>query len=336
MEFTEQGSAVSSRFLVEETFGRLGVPIAHQKTEGPATSLTFLGIRIDTVSYQLSLPPEKVERMQDLLQQWRDKKHFTRKQLESLVGHLCHAAMVLRPGRTFLHNLFMLLSKVSHPSHYVWRNLETRADLAWWQRLLQYWNGVSFSPSPSPTCHIYSDASGSFGCGAIQPIIGSWFQLQWPAAWDATGIAAKELVPIVVSALLWGCDWAGQHVCFHTDNEAVVAIIQKLSAKYPLLIQLLRCLFFYSSIFRFQFSALHIPGVQNTVADAISRNNLVLLSTLLPPQACKVTVPAAAVRFLLSLPDWGSQTWTKEFIRSLSLVLHHPPLRATAPVSVAT
>ena len=40
-----------------------------------------------------------------------------------------------------------------------------------------------------------------------------------------TGIAAKELVPVVIAAVLWGPHWAGRHVWFHSDNEAVVTII---------------------------------------------------------------------------------------------------------------
>ena len=39
---------------------RLGVPVAAHKTEGPSTRLTFLGIQIDSVAMQLSLPPDKL------------------------------------------------------------------------------------------------------------------------------------------------------------------------------------------------------------------------------------------------------------------------------------
>ena len=41
-------------------------------------------------------------------------------------------------------------------------------------------------------------------------------------------------------------------------------------------------LFFYLAHFNFQHSAEHVPGVLNTAADAISRNNLPHLSSLLP------------------------------------------------------
>ena len=76
---------------------------------------------------------------------------------------------------------------------------------------------------------MYSDASGLFGCGALNSSLMSWFQLQWPKAWADTGIAVKELVTMVVAAVLWGPHWAGRHIYFHSDNEAVITIIQNRS-----------------------------------------------------------------------------------------------------------
>ncbi len=42
----------------------LGVSIAMHKTEGPSTTMTFLGIELDTVAMTLWLPREKVSRLQ--------------------------------------------------------------------------------------------------------------------------------------------------------------------------------------------------------------------------------------------------------------------------------
>ena len=45
----------------------LGIPIAEHKRDGPTTCLTFLGIEIDTLSAQLHLPADKLQRLQSLL-----------------------------------------------------------------------------------------------------------------------------------------------------------------------------------------------------------------------------------------------------------------------------
>ena len=86
--------------------------------------------------------------------------------------------------------------------------------------------------------------------------------------------SCKELVPVVVVAALWGSSWAGHHVCFHSDNMAVVTILNKHTAKDHLLNNLLRCLFFYAAFYKFHYSATHIPGTLNAAADALSCNNV--------------------------------------------------------------
>ena len=86
----------------------LGVPVARPKTEGPSHCITFLGILIDTNAFELWLPAEKIQRLQFLLQSWSSKKSCMRRELESLLGHLSHAASIVHPGRTFLHQLFSL------------------------------------------------------------------------------------------------------------------------------------------------------------------------------------------------------------------------------------
>ena len=54
---------------------RLGLPVAPEKTEGPCTRLTFLGIKIDTVANQLRLPRDKQENLQTALRYWMGHEH---------------------------------------------------------------------------------------------------------------------------------------------------------------------------------------------------------------------------------------------------------------------
>ena len=143
-------------------------------------------------------------------------------------------------------------------------------------------------------------------------------------------IAAKELVPVVVAAAVWGHQWERRCVCFKSDNSAVVSVLQHRSAHDPLLSHLLRCLAFYAALFHFHFGAAHILGVQNTAADAISRNNTALFSSLFP-QIPRVEVPQPVLELLVTrTPDWGSRDWTNTFIRSLTRGFHKPRVPSTA------
>ena len=63
---------------------------------------------------------------------------------------------------------------------------------------------------------------------------------------------------------------------------AVVSVIQRRSAKDPTLLHLLRCLYFYAALFRFSYCPLHLPGISNVAADALSRDNMSLFLSLVP------------------------------------------------------
>ena len=188
--------AANALTIATNTFEALRVPVATHKTEGPETSLSFLGILIDTDRFQLCLPPEKLTRIRLLVQMWRSRRSCTKPELKSFVGHLSHAATVLRPGRIFLRPLFALLARTPRPGAFIRLNQPVHADLHWWHCFLQDWNGSFFFPPPRPSIHVFSDASGSFGCGAFTVDHG-WFQLQWGLDWRDVGIAVKEMIPVV-------------------------------------------------------------------------------------------------------------------------------------------
>ena len=111
-----------------------------------------------------------------------------------------------------------------------------------------------------------------------------------------------------MAAGLWGPVWAGHHVQFHVGNMAVVAVIQNLNAKDGRLGHLLRCLYFYVAFYCFNFSAAHIPGVQNTAADALSRGNSSRFHSLFPQVQECVIPPDLASLLLQQPPDWNSHT----------------------------
>eukprot|EP00731_Ephydatia_muelleri_P011102 Em0005g1688a len=62
---------------LQATCSKLGIPLATHKSEGAATSITFLGIVIDTVAEELRLPTEKLVRLRTQLVEWGDKKTCT-------------------------------------------------------------------------------------------------------------------------------------------------------------------------------------------------------------------------------------------------------------------
>ena len=68
------------------TFTNLGVPIAANKTEGPSTTLEFMGVILDTVRMEARVPGDKVEHIQAFLALYQTKKSSTLRNCNLLLG----------------------------------------------------------------------------------------------------------------------------------------------------------------------------------------------------------------------------------------------------------
>ncbi|XP_028416203.1 uncharacterized protein LOC114540089 [Dendronephthya gigantea] len=301
---TSSSECAQSVAVAREVFSRLGLPLHPSKCEGPSTTLTFLGIELDSVSQMARLPQQKFVAILRLLNEWAIKRWCTRKELESLVGSLHHVTKVVPPGRSFLRRMINLLCAFRSPSHPIRLNVEFRRDLAWWLEFLQSWNGVSFFRLPSvcafPDLFVASDSAGATGFGAIWR--NAWFSGVWPASVPVTNITALELFPIVVAAHVWGFHWQRLQVQFLCDNDAVVAVINSGSSKDPLTMHLLRRLVLVACLFHFSISARHVPGRHNAAADSLSRSRLQEFHHFHPTADSDPTpIPSALVTDLLNV-----------------------------------
>ncbi|XP_068725749.1 uncharacterized protein [Montipora capricornis] len=192
----------------------LGLPLHPDKCIGPSTRLVVLGIELDSVAQVACLPSDKLLALQVLLQSWRNRRWCTRRELESLIGHLHHAAKVVWPGRTFLRRMINLLQCFRKRDHPIRLNSEFHVDLQWWLQFLSSWHGVYFwlfpGMSATPDLEVTSDASGSLGFGAY--FNGEWFSGAWVSSQASHSIAYKELFPIIIAAHVWGPHFARRHV----------------------------------------------------------------------------------------------------------------------------
>ena len=139
----------------------------------------------------------------------------------------------------------------------------------------------------NPMFTVTSDASGSWGYGAHSS--NQWFQLQWNEAAASKSIANLELIPILISGLIWGRQWAGKYVCCRCDNQSVVDIVQSRYSRDDDLMQLLRSLFFIEAAMGFNFIPVHVSGQHDDLADHLSCNRLSLFKQRAPTMASHPT-----------------------------------------------
>ncbi len=117
-----------------------------------------------------------------------------------------------------------------------------------------------------------SDASGTWGCGVFTSG-GEWFQVKWPDSWKDTNIMVKELLPIVLAVALWGDSWASKLIRCRCDNAAVVEVVNSGASRCEKAMHLVRSAFIFQAMHKVSLWAVHIPGVENQSADALSRDN---------------------------------------------------------------
>ena len=212
-----------------------------------------------------------------------------------------------------MRRMIDLLRVPQRPHHHVRLNRQFRADLGWWRSFIIHWNGVSALPSvAAPAFEVTSDASGRWGCGAWTG--GSWFQFEWPEAAQHHHITFKELFAVVLACATWGERWRGTRVRCRCDNQAAVSVLATRSCRDPLLMHLLRCLFFIEALFEFEIVAVHIRGTTNTLADNLSRNDLhAFFSTAQHMDSVPTQIRPQLPALLLGTDDWTSPAWAASF-----------------------
>ena len=136
------------------------------------------------------------------------------------------------------------------------------------------------NPLWTPDVTFSSDASGSWGCGAVW--YDQWIQCAWNNLWMEKGIAIKELLPIVLAIAIWGDYWVHKRVLVRCDNMAVVHVINCLRCKDPTMLHLMHCLHFFTAHYDIRLRAVHLEGILNIAADSVSRNNLQIFRKTVP------------------------------------------------------
>ena len=175
----------------------LGVPMAEEKTVGPAHVLTFAGIELDCLKHEARLPREKVEKCPEVIIQFLSRKKVTLKELQSLIGLLNFACSIIKPGRVFLRRLINLTIGVIRPTYFIRLTLDVKKDLRIWQQFITSFNCQSMFLE-----EVWTDAAQSCGFGII---FGThWTYGEWPDKWKQQDISVLELYPIVLGVHLVG------------------------------------------------------------------------------------------------------------------------------------
>ena len=249
--------------LLEE----LGLEISQSKLVSPSTSVVCLGIQVNTVARTLAIPDEKLAEIKQLCEQWVHKKNCTKNQLQSLLGSLLYITRCVRPARNFLNRMLQTLRDNVH-TNFIVLSHHFFQDLNWFRGFLHQFNGVTFYDNKLIHHEVNLDASLN-GLGAC--FGNKVYALPLPVGFMNLHITQLEMLNVVVALKVWANIWANKRIKISCDNLAVVEILKSGKTRDPFLATCARNIWLITAMFNIDIIIIHVPGVNNQVADLLSR-----------------------------------------------------------------
>jgi hypothetical protein len=327
----------------------LGFPVSWSKSEGGNT-VRWIGaqVSIHPRSFDVSVPQDKVEELIHLLKETLSKPVIPTRQMASLAGKLNFFAGLIPVMRPFLATLWATLStnpgSTSGPSdaplsdrpkavprlppHLV-HTRRARHGLTWFLAFFLQQRGtltrsICFDTSLIPELIICTDASpwgiGGFVLGPRGP--GKWFADPLGAVdedtfgvkiGEAAGTTTWEALAVLVAVRVLRPRTHGVRIRLRADSLSTLFAVSSLKAKAPGLALIMSELALERAEMNVDISeCTHIPGMANTIADALSR--------LTAPEA-KSLPNEVNERDQVFPPVRGSKFWTS---RVRSRAKHRP------------
>ena len=267
----------------EKVLRLLSLQTKEAKSKPPSQTQKWLGKIYDTKKQWISLPSDKNQKYTTELKLAINSQSITKRQLLSHIGRIRHMASIYKPLAAFARNLEVWAYSVKHLSHHIRmsRPLKNDLELAIWgiNRAAKY--GISFNqflkPMNIPDITFYTDASLNIGLGGYSNQ-GHWFKNKWDDIQlhqtDNRDIVWKEVVAIFAFLHSMRHSLNKKVVHIYTDNEACKYMLIKMRAKLKR--PDLQLIINETCKICIQFEIIpwieHIPGKQNIIPDALSRN----------------------------------------------------------------
>ena len=264
-------------------FAQFGLVVNASKTMLPTQRGTYLGIVIDSTTCTLSCTPERVKELLDLSHTFSSATSATKPQLLSLLGKLSFASQVLSGARPFLRSCIDLAH--SNPYlHDIPLTPSFHSDLQYWTRVLSTWNGTCrWRDAPNPIV-ISTDASEhGFGIYIEQlpadlRLSSSLLHSGVAGLWrdhflgpHQPDIGVLEFFALLYAAHLLAPRLRNRTLQIHCDNSSDVHIVNRQATRSSGILLLLRALYALAAQHNFNIRAIHRAGVDNIVADFLSR-----------------------------------------------------------------
>ena len=260
-------TAKASFDTLQDLLQKLGFDISIKKLVEPTTKVTCLGVEVNTEEFTISVPHEKLANIMSMCNKWSRKSHCTKKELQSLLGCLLYISKCVKTSRTFLNRMLDTL-RAHFGKENISLDIEFHRDLNWFKKFLPKFNGTAFFIHRPVQATIELDACLQ-GLGAVY--LNQVYAIHIPQYCKNFSIVHLEMLNIMVAIRVWANTWKNQRVLIKCDNQAVVSVLNSGRTQDLTLAAIARNIMMDISENDIDLQVIHILGVNNKIADLLSR-----------------------------------------------------------------
>ena len=238
--------------VLKQVCQEIQMPIAPEKSEGPATVLEFLGLTLDTEQMVIHIPKDKLQDIVCIITKMVKTRKAMSWKLQSLAGKLNFITKAVPGGKFHKTHLSGSGRDPTSPSHEFGK------------------------PSAlQPLIEVFTDAAGNakLGWGAWLPHIGLWMHSQWEEEFFhkfQPSIDFLELYGLLAGIVTWAPHLVDHTVLFPLDNTSTVFALRNKSSDIPQMLFLLHFLTLFCVTHNITILVRHVRSIHNKICDKLS------------------------------------------------------------------
>jgi len=272
----------------------LGIP-HEDKKQVFGCSIKIISFDVNTKNMTISMTPDSKAELLRKIHTFISGLQFTLCEFQSLTGHINWSFNVFPLLCPSLSNIHHKIASASHPHQFLWMNNDMKSDLQWLSHHIQSLLDINVLTS---TAWNISDADTTVFCDASLKGLGFWYpelSLGFFAPVNfkiphGTGIYFLEVLCVASAIHNFKSYLSNSTAVIFTDSENTVDIFNSFCATppyNPILTSAVNKIIEHS----YDICVLHIDGIKNDVADALSHGHFDHACQLVPDLMIEEFVP---------------------------------------------
>jgi hypothetical protein len=275
-----------------ELWDELGIPHSEDKQVW-GTVLVIIGFLVDVNEMTVTLPTDAKTDLIRAVEEFIKARKRTLHDWQQLSGWINWSFNVFPLLRPALCHVYLKISEKSNAFATIYLNRAVKRDLSWFLNHVRDLSGIFVFHAID--WNPYTETDFTILCDACPLGMGFWNEYLLQGFYSAVPTEApKDTIffweaTCVLSALEWFCSSQRgmfsrdkpSRLTIFTDNLNTVQIFSSLAAE-PDYNVLLKAAVDLLILHQVDLRVMHIPGVDNVIADAISRENFPLVHSIIP------------------------------------------------------